>query len=172
MTGFHHKRTTVYNPACNGLVERFHRQLKTSMMCHAKSSWTESLPWVLLGIRSSFKEDLQASPADLIYGEPIRLPGEFFDRSSEGSTDVTDFLARLCTFAEKIKLIAASRHRSDKIFIFNDLATTNYVFLREDALRSSLQPAYTGPYLVTHRGDKIFKLLVKGKEDTVSIDRL
>ncbi|KAL0859981.1 hypothetical protein ABMA27_010296 [Loxostege sticticalis] len=38
--GFQHRRTTA---ACNGLVERFHRQLKAAIVCHARSNWTESL---------------------------------------------------------------------------------------------------------------------------------
>lgn len=42
--GFKHKRTTTYHPVCNGIVERFHRQLKTAIVCHANDRWTESLP--------------------------------------------------------------------------------------------------------------------------------
>jgi hypothetical protein len=38
-------------------------------MCHADQHWTEVLPLVLLGIRTAFKEDLQASVAELVYGE-------------------------------------------------------------------------------------------------------
>ncbi|GBP39940.1 Transposon Tf2-8 polyprotein [Eumeta japonica] len=49
VAGFHHRRTTAYHPACNGLVERFHRQLKTAITCHANEHWTECLPLVLLG---------------------------------------------------------------------------------------------------------------------------
>ncbi|CAH2226312.1 jg18630 [Pararge aegeria aegeria] len=62
-TGFQHRRTTAYHPACNGRVERFHRQLKAFITCHTDHNWTEVLPFVLLGIRSAFKEDLQTSSA-------------------------------------------------------------------------------------------------------------
>ncbi|KAL0809250.1 hypothetical protein ABMA28_011469 [Loxostege sticticalis] len=84
--GFKHRRTTAYNPQCNGLVERFHRQLKAAIMCHDDSSWSEALPFVLLGIRSSFKEDLQTSSAELVYGEPLSLPGEFFGHNVDKCT--------------------------------------------------------------------------------------
>jgi hypothetical protein len=47
-------------------VERFHRTLNAAIMCHADQQWTEALPLVLLGIRTSFKADLQASVADLV----------------------------------------------------------------------------------------------------------
>jgi hypothetical protein len=38
---------------------------------------------VLLGIRTSFKEDLQASVAELVYGEPLRIPGEFLTPTTD-----------------------------------------------------------------------------------------
>ncbi|KAL6417712.1 hypothetical protein ACFW04_012561 [Cataglyphis niger] len=37
-------------------------------MCHAKENWIEILPTVLLGLRICFKEDLNASPAKMLYG--------------------------------------------------------------------------------------------------------
>lgn len=171
-TGFQHRRTTAYHPACNGLVERFHRQLKASITCHASTSWSEILPLVLLGIRSAFKEDLQTSSAELLYGEPLRLPGEFFDPNSPCTCDLSDFTARLRSFAEELKPVPASRHSNNKVFIFKELATAEQVFLREDASRAPLQPAYTGPHKVLEKGDKVFKVLVKGKPVTVTVDRL
>jgi cleavage and polyadenylation specificity factor subunit 1 len=54
---------TSFHPAANGLVERFRRMLKAAIMCHADQHWTEALPLALLGIRTSFKVDLQASVA-------------------------------------------------------------------------------------------------------------
>lgn len=172
IAGFEHKRTTAYHPACNGLVERFHRQLKAAIVCHANDRWTESLPWVLLGVRSAFKEDLQASSAELLYGEPLRLPGEFFEPTINGTVDLAEFTARLRNFAEKLRPVPASRHCKPKVFVYKELETCGHVFLREDASRGALQPAYSGPYKVISRKDKIFKILVKNNEVTVSIDRL
>ena len=52
-------RTTYYHPAANGLIERFHRQLKISLKSHPNPiHWTESLPMVLLGVRTQLKDDL------------------------------------------------------------------------------------------------------------------
>jgi transposase InsO family protein len=76
LCGIHLSRTTAYHSAANGLVERFHRTLKAAIMCHANPQWTDALPIVLLGIRTAFKEDLQASIAELVYGEPLRILGE------------------------------------------------------------------------------------------------
>ena len=61
LLGIHRQRTTAYHPAANGMVERFHRQLKTALKCsHNPHLWTESLPLVLLGIRTALKGDLNA----------------------------------------------------------------------------------------------------------------
>lgn len=170
---FKHRKTTSYHPQCNGLIERFHRQLKAAIMCHADSSWTEALPLVLLGIRTSFKEDLQSSAAELVYGEPLRLPGEFFGHKVDGcTTDITEFSARIRSFANKLQPVPTSHHSNSKIFIYKDLDSCSHVFLRDDAVRAALQPAYTGPYLVVERSAKTFKINAKGKVVTVSVDRL
>lgn len=172
VVGFKHRRTTAYHPACNGLVERFHRQLKAAIMCHADKNWVDTLPLVLLGIRSALKDDLQTSSAELVYGEPLRLPGDFFQPTETGSTDISDFTTRLRKFASELQPAPAARHNRAKIFVYKDLASSTHVFLRDDTLRGSLQPPYTGPYPVLERNDKTFKILVKGNSVTVSIDRL
>jgi transposase InsO family protein len=60
VTGMTHLRTTAYHPQANGMVERLHRQLKAALRCHGDEKWTEALPWVMLGIRATWKEDLKA----------------------------------------------------------------------------------------------------------------
>jgi hypothetical protein len=40
--------------------------------------WIEPLPTVLLGHRTCIKEDMKASAAELLYGMPLGIPGEFF----------------------------------------------------------------------------------------------
>ncbi|CAH8493417.1 unnamed protein product [Dicrocoelium dendriticum] len=74
-------RTTAYHPQFNGMVERFHRQLKASISAANALSWTEALPMILLGIRSALKADLHTSSAKLVYGQLLRLPGDFFSEN-------------------------------------------------------------------------------------------
>ena len=58
-------RTCAHHPQANGLVERFHRHLKSSLMARLKdSNWVDALPCVLLGVRLTTKEDLKCSSAD------------------------------------------------------------------------------------------------------------
>jgi hypothetical protein len=74
LCGIQLSQTTAHQAADNGLGERFHRTLKTAIICHADQHWTEALPLVLLGIRTAFREDLQAPVAERVYGEPLQSP--------------------------------------------------------------------------------------------------
>ena len=68
-------RATSYHPIANGIIERFHRQLKASLKCSSNSiKWTDSLPLVLLGICTAVKDDIQCTTAELVYGTTLRLP--------------------------------------------------------------------------------------------------
>lgn len=51
-------RTTAYHPQSNGMVERFHHQLKAALMATEGHSWTEALPLVLLSIRTTLKANI------------------------------------------------------------------------------------------------------------------
>ena len=69
-------RTTAYHPQSSGIVERFHRQLKASLKAHLNDpNWRGELLIIVLWIRTSVKEDLKCSAAELVYGTTIRLPG-------------------------------------------------------------------------------------------------
>ena len=71
-------RTTAYHPQANGLCERFHRSMKAALRASLQDdSWVDRLPWVMLGLRTAPKEDLQTLPAELVYGQPLRVPGDF-----------------------------------------------------------------------------------------------
>ena len=64
-------RTTAYHPQANGLVERFHRHMKSAL--HAlltTAAWMDELPWVMLGIRTAPKENLNPSSAEMVFGAP------------------------------------------------------------------------------------------------------
>jgi transposase InsO family protein len=103
--------TTAHYPAANGLVERFHRSLKAAIMCHAGQHWTEALPLVLLGIRTAFKTDLQASVAELIYGEPLRIPGELLTSMFPVPFDTITINIRLCVFCLLLVFYNVNHHK-------------------------------------------------------------
>ena len=68
LLGIRRARTTAYHPQSNGMVERFHRQLKAALKSQPNpASWVDALPLVLLGIRTAVKEDLSATVAEMVY---------------------------------------------------------------------------------------------------------
>lgn len=164
-------RTTAYHPAANGMIERLHRTLKAAIMAHNTTRWTDTLPIVLLGLRSSFKEDLKCSTAELVYGETISLPGAFF-LPTGNTIEPENFLAQLREQFSRLRPVQASHHTPHSVFIHKDLRTSTHVFLRKDALRTSLEPPYVGPYKVVSRTDKTFSLDTPAGIITVSIDRV
>lgn len=164
-------RTTSYHPQANGMIERFHRQLKAAIMCH-NDTWHRALPLVLLGVRSALKEDLKCSSADLVYGEPLRLPGEFLVPSDSQFVECDDFVSKLRRKMADLRVVPASRHGRRSEFVFKELSSSSHVLLRDDTVRKPLQPPYTGPFRVLARDDKTVTIDRAGHPTTVSIDRV
>jgi transposase InsO family protein len=82
-----HKQTTAYHPESNGAVERLHRRLKDALRTRAAAAtWSEELPFVLLGLLVQPREDTGLSPAEAVFGTPIVLPNEFL-QNEEMSVD-------------------------------------------------------------------------------------
>ena len=169
-------RTTSYHPQANGMVERFHRQLKSSLKSRleaAANCWILVLPTVLLGIRAAVKEDLGCSSAELVFGMPLRLPGQFFEQLPAGHVDdPAAFLPRLRTAMRDLRPTIPEHHCSHRTAVPTALTSATHVFVRHDAHRTPLQRPYDGPFLILQRNEKFFVLDYNGRHETVSIDRL
>lgn len=75
--------TSACHPQTNGMVERFHRQLKATIMAKGFTmKWTDELT-LTLGLRCAFKEDILVIFAELVYGQNLRLNGEPLAPSSD-----------------------------------------------------------------------------------------
>nr|VZI23144.1 unnamed protein product [Spirometra erinaceieuropaei] len=172
LLGCAHITTTAYYPASNGLVERLHRQLKSALMSKTESATgSVNLPLVLLGIRSSVKEDIQCTAAELVYGTPLRLPGEFVQPSTTNNNITSTFVQQLNQRMAPLRP-TSTRLTSKHVFVHEDLRSAPFVFVRHDAMRKPLCSPYDGPYKVVQRNDKFYVLQKADKTDTVSIDRL
>ena len=88
--GIYLRNITAYHPQANGMIERLHRQLKVALKARtADAHWMDHLLIVLLGLRVAGREDRDCSPAELVYGSSLRLPGEFVDPTSSRTAQPT-----------------------------------------------------------------------------------
>lgn len=172
LLGINHLKTTSYHPQSNGLIERWHRTLKAAIMCYDSTNWCTALPTILLGLRSTFKEDLQATPAEMVYGTTLRLPGEFFCISKSNDCNECDFVSDLRKRMASLQPTPTADHSRPAIFYSRSLDATTHVFVRNDTVRASLRPPYDGPYEVRKRHDKYFEVRINGRDSKISIDRL
>jgi hypothetical protein len=96
-----HSPMTAYHPQSNELVERFHRRLKDALQSRAAAGWHDHLPWVMLGIRASFREDSEFSSAEAVFGSQLILPGQFVNTSESLSPSFLSDLQSTASFHQQ-----------------------------------------------------------------------
>lgn len=159
-----HHFSTDYHPQSNGIIERCHRTLQSALISKG-GDWERTLPWVLLYLRSSVKEDLKYAPAELLFGELPKLPGAIYP-SEEFVIDPNIF-GQLFTETRFPEAELPRHHIKNRPF---DKCT--HAFIRRDGVIPSLQSKYAGPYKIIEKLDRAFKLLVNNKIKTVTLERL
>ena len=164
-------RTTSYHPQSNGFIERFHRTLKSALRAKENPKWMDTLPLVLLGIRVTFKEDLKCSPAEMVYGTTLKLPGEFF-QETECDMDCSTYVGLLKEAMRFLRPTSPRFPKNQCTFIAKELPNSSHVFVRNDLIKPPLAPQYEGPFKVLVRKEKFFIIDHNGIRDSVSIDRL
>lgn len=100
------------------MVERLHWTLKAALMAHGDTRWSEILPTVLLGLRTAWKADLGCSSAEIVYGEPLEIPGEFCQSSNYQTISPSNLVTDLRRHMKDLKAVPASRY-CKKIYIYS-----------------------------------------------------
>lgn len=165
-------RTTPYHPCANGLIERQHRTMKAALKCQPNENWVETIPTVLLGMRNAFKESLQATPAEMVYGTALRLPGEFLQSTNSNQSATPDYATKLGQIMQALQPVPTKNSSPRKTFVHPELSKCSHVFVRNDAVSTPLTPPYKGPFRVISRTPKVFKIQIKSETKSISIDRL
>ena len=176
MMGIKMQNTTSYHPQSNGLVERLHRQLKASIMARSTdiNNWMDHLPMAMLGIRSAWRTELDCSPAELVYGTTLAVPGLLVGDAPQSGQELpsSEFVQDLLTKMSELKPTEMAHHTTPKVQVPSSIAEAKFVYVRTDAVRQPLVRPYTGPYKVVGKSAKYFTILKNGRPDTVSLDRL
>ena len=164
-------RTTSYHPAANGMVERFHRQLKSALKAHNDPQhWSEQLPLTLLCVRTTVKEDLACSPAKLVFGTTLRLPASSLLQNELNS--IPGIMSRDC---DNTWVHASSpRQEPNKGLLTSPRTCFSAPMSSSEMTRSAnLCNGRTKGHSRSSNGTKSFSPLdVGGKREQVSVDRL
>ena len=169
--GFKHIHTTAYHPQSNGMIERFHRSLKTSLRCLSiKADWVTALPMVLLGWRNTVHSASGTSPAQLLFGIGTAFPGEFFE-TSRVISDTSLNRARQ-HFLESDTNPSFGPTSTMKTHVPKSLSSAKLVWLRSrDTFH--MRPRYVGPFPVVKLHDNNTITVSKdGKNLTLNIDKV
>ena len=98
---------------------------------------------------------------------PLTLPGEFINPDTN-HLPVTNIPFQ--TIFQKVT--PTSHHGTITPHLSPTIKDAQFVFIRRDGHRGPLQRTYDGPFRVIGPGDKTFIVMVGGREETISIDRL
>ncbi|UYV74048.1 hypothetical protein LAZ67_11001970 [Cordylochernes scorpioides] len=173
LIGTNRIRTTAYNPAANGLVERLHRQIKAAIMASGNTiNWIDALPLVLLGIRTSYKEDLKCTAAEMVFGTTLNLPTDLLTNSEFKNPDPSNFATQLKNYMSRIRPQPTRQTKQNNIFSHKDLDTCSHVFVRKDFVKRALSPPYEGPFPVVSRSSKTFTVKINDQNKVISVNRL
>ena len=155
------------------MVERLHRQLKGALRARLTTEgWLDDLALVLLGIRSAWREAADNTPAELVYGTSLRLPGQFVPGTSEDTEASDSFVENFLCKMRQIRHVPSDHHGGRPVSVPSSLASARAVYIRHDAIRKPLQRPYDGPFPVLKAGPKHFIVQRNGSPYSVSVDRL
>lgn len=68
------------------------------------------LPIILLGTKVAWKEDLKATSAELVYGEPLRLPREFLTERQTIENTVSEFQRDILNHFNQLRPVNKIKH--------------------------------------------------------------
>ncbi len=136
----------------------------------AATEWHDHLPWVMLGIRASFREYSKFSPVEVMLGLQLILLGQFINTAE---SPLPSFLSDLQTTMTGCPPPPARHNEAPAPSTLpEELLLAHFVLVRRDGAQPPLSPIYDGPYRVLERSTHFFLLEMGDRTDKVSTLRL
>ena len=124
------------------MAERAIKTVKTALTA-------KHLSIIILSLNSQIKEDLKASPFELLYGQCLRLPCDLFIPSASTHTpSASELIDSMRLFAVSLQPISTRIQQSDPVHLPNTLNTYSNVFIKDDPIYPNFTPAYSCPFEV------------------------
>ena len=147
----------VYHAASLGHLERQHRDIKTGLRAallemgdtHGKN-WPAILPWVLLGKRTAYQPDLGASPAELVYGQTLVVPGDLAGADLDADASTEDLLQRLRVNAARDPVQTSHHTTTPKQYFPANMDKCTHVWVKRPKL-TPLGRRYDGPFKILEK---------------------
>ena len=119
------------------MIECQHRRLKEALTVRG-GDWTKALPWVLLGLRNTPRDDCNLSALQQVYGMPLVMPGPFVDCPKVAGHHLQLELDCIKEFKPPRPPPSACTR----------IPMMSFCYVRVDAVKPPLTPKYVGPFPV------------------------
>lgn len=159
--GIHHRKTTPYHPQ-SSQVERFHRNLRSSLIIFShdnQTSWDFYLPYIQTAFNGSFHSATKMSPSLLFLGRELTHPlllAWNIDLDDAAYVHPTLMQQHWAEALKSLKeaTLRGSRHY-DKLRVPSPFKLNDWVLLRTHPLSSSqnkisakLAQRFSGPFII------------------------
>ena len=136
-------------------------------------NWIQHLPWVMLGIRATPREDTDITPAQAVFGSALVLPGQI---ATDHETSLDNFmstikatLSRSENFSTWHNTAVAQVHPTE---LPAALLNASHVLVCWDGHMPPLATLYDGPYTILGQAAQYFTIQSGAKDEVVSTSRL
>ena len=158
--------TPPYHAASLGSLERQHRDIKSSLKAALHHmgdehghNWYSVLPWILLDKRTTYQPELGVSPAELVYGETLLVPGDLIAGELSPDSNLPNLLDRVRRNAARPP-VQTSHHSVPAVHLPADLKAVSHVMVKRGKT-APLGANFDGPFpVVDHVGTSCVKIIV------------
>ena len=109
----------------------------------------------------------------MIYGTTPRMPGEFTEQYTvDAHTDLSNYSDKLRVAMSRLQLCPPRDSPQKNIFQYKELETCLHVYLEKKRNCATSDHPFDGPYKVISRSGRVKKILMKGKVEVITVDRV